>query len=151
MSAPRPTPALSSARQRCDRPFAKHPCPPGWQLVFSQINPHPPKSLPSSTPAKTDAHHVYVVCISDYEKLRGPRINQTGCRRKHSLFCAVRIFQQWLIFGMCLIWVCRAYSLSWEFIVLFLASLNESWNRVFLYITSRVTLCNPYLNTCNST
>ena len=67
-------------------PFAKHPCPPGWQLVFSQINPPPPKSLPSSTPAKTDAHRVYVACISDYEKLRGPGINQTGCRRKHSPF-----------------------------------------------------------------
>jgi hypothetical protein len=106
-------------------PLAKHLCPPGWQLVFSQISP-PHKSLPSSTPAKTDAHRVYVAWISDYVKLRGPGINQTGCRRKHSLFCAARIFQQWLIFGMCLIWVRRAYSLSWDFRVFFLGSLSES-------------------------
>ena len=26
--------------------LAKHPCPPGWQLVFSQINPPPPSLYP---------------------------------------------------------------------------------------------------------
>lgn len=93
-----------------------------------------PKSLPSSTPAKADAHRVYVACISNYEKLRGPGINQTGCRRKHSLFCAIRIFHPWLIYGMCLIWVRRTYPLSAEtFSWFFLAPwLSHTTQRFFI-------------------
>ena len=107
-------------------PLAKHPCPPGWQLVFSQISPPP-----SLYPLQPQLRPTHIVCtwpesLTIKKKFWGPGINQTGCRRKHSLFCAARIFQQWLIFGMCLIWACRGCSLSWDFLVFFLGSLTES-------------------------
>jgi hypothetical protein len=73
------------------------------------------KSSPSWTPSKPDAHRVYVACISDYETLRGPGINQTGCRRKHSIFCEVRIFQLWHIRDipdLSLLWIPAILRLS---------------------------------------
>jgi len=129
--------------------FAKHPSPPGWQLVFSQINP-PPQSL---YPLQPQLRPTRVVCTwSASLKNFGDRESiKPGAEGNIPFSVRWEYFNSDLYSG-CAWFESVVHTRSPE---TFSSSFWAPWlnhkTEFSPYITSRVNLCNPYLNTCNTT